>query len=91
MSYLMIDQSRVTPGNPFYYICAVFKECENMFIFNEILQIEILFSYLFCNVVRNIDKRNNQWTVPEWNQPNMPALGPGETLSKRAGKKIKQR
>lgn len=79
----MIDQSRVTPGNPFYYIY--------MFIFNEILQIEILFSYLFCNVVRNIDKRNNQWTVPEWNQPNMPALGPGETLSKRAGKKIKQR
>lgn len=40
---------------------------------------------------RKIDKRNNQWTVPEWNQPNMPALGPGETLSKRAGKKIKQR
>ncbi|XP_048728480.2 myosin-IIIb-like isoform X2 [Ostrea edulis] len=40
---------------------------------------------------RDIDKRNSAWTVPEWNQPNMPSLGPGETLSKRAGKKIKQR
>ncbi|XP_061181361.1 myosin-IIIa-like [Saccostrea echinata] len=40
---------------------------------------------------RDIDKRNSVWTVPEWGKPNMPTLGPGETLSKRAGKKVKQR
>ncbi|XP_062566221.1 myosin-IIIa-like [Saccostrea cucullata] len=39
---------------------------------------------------RDIDKRNSAWTVPEWGKPNMPTLGPGETLSKRAGKRIKQ-
>ncbi|XP_022286281.2 unconventional myosin-Ic-like [Crassostrea virginica] len=38
-----------------------------------------------------MNKRHSQWNVPERNKPNMPALGPGETLSKRAGKKLKER
>lgn len=91
MSYLMTDLT-VTPGNTVYYIWLgfFFKKATLHFI-NSSDCLNIIF-ILFClNIVRNIDKRNSQWTVPEWNQPNMPALGPGETLSKRAGKKIKQR
>lgn len=91
MSYLMTDLT-VTPGNTVYYIwLGVFLKKATLHFTNSSDCLNIIF-ILFClNIVRNIDKRNSQWTVPEWNQPNMPALGPGETLSKRAGKKIKQR
>lgn len=91
MSYLMTDLT-VTPGNTVYYIwLGFFLKKATLHFTNSSDCLNIIF-ILFClNIVRNIDKRNSQWTVPEWNQPNMPALGPGETLSKRAGKKIKQR
>lgn len=92
MSYLMTDLT-VTPGNTVYYIWLgfFFLKKATLHFTNSSDCLNIIF-ILFClNIVRNIDKRNSQWTVPEWNQPNMPALGPGETLSKRAGKKIKQR
>lgn len=92
MSYLMTDLT-VTPGNTLYYIWLgfFFLKKATLHFTNSSDCLNIIF-ILFClNIVRNIDKQNSQWTVPEWNQPNMPALGPGETLSKRAGKKIKQR
>ncbi|KAK3088133.1 hypothetical protein FSP39_015166 [Pinctada imbricata] len=35
-------------------------------------------------------RQSGMWDVPEWSKPNIPALGPGETLSRRQGKKIQK-